>query len=275
MLSVEAGQALPGTAPTDREWLFVEQPGDWAPKVALPSPVTHPGARVQLIRRHGGGSGPGVRVFWAEVSPEGSAFAVRTGVRESVEAAVRVDPADLAAYDAPLWLVCTHGRRDLCCAERGRPVAAALAAAWPEETWETTHLGGHRFAATLLALPSGITLGRLEPDTAVAACEELRQGRVPLAVTRGRAGTSGLAQAAEHQVRVRAGLTGLDDVRVRGVDGAFDGGSRVLLDTPGGQAVVRVRTEPGPPLTQSCGDEKVKSAPVFHVGGPTVPREAY
>ena len=29
-------------------------------------------------------------------------------------------------FDGPLYLVCTHGRHDTCCAVRGRPVAAAL-----------------------------------------------------------------------------------------------------------------------------------------------------
>lgn len=257
-LSAQAGQQLSGTAPTDRVWLFVEQAGDWAPKVGL----KHPQARVQLIRRHGGGSsaGPGARVFWAELPADGSPAGVRTGVVADVAQAVRLDPADLTAYDAPLWLVCTHGRRDVCCAEQGRPVAAALAAAWPEETWETTHLGGHRFAATLLALPSAITLGRLGPETALAACTELRAGRVPLAVTRGRAGASALAQAAEHHVRARDGLTGLDEVRVREVDGP-----RVRLATPAGEVVVRVDVEPGPPLSQSCGDDRATSAPVLRV----------
>lgn len=255
-LSAQAGQELPGTAPTDRVWLFVEQAGDWAPKVGW----KHPQARVQLIRRHGGGSGSGARVFWAELSADGSPATVRAGVVDDVAQAVRLDPADLTTYDAPLWLVCTHGRRDVCCAEQGRPVAAALAAAWPEETWETTHLGGHRFAATMLALPSGITLGRLGPETALAACAELRAGRVPLAVTRGRAGASARAQAAEHHVRARDGLTGLDEVTVREVDGP-----RVRLVTPAGEAVVRVDLEPGPPLQQSCGDDQVKSAPVLLV----------
>ena len=31
----------------------------------------------------------------------------------------------------PVFAVCTHGRHDTCCAERGRPAAAALAGAHP------------------------------------------------------------------------------------------------------------------------------------------------
>ena len=40
-------------------------------------------------------------------------------------------------------------------------MAAALTEQWPAQTWETTHLGGHRFAATLLAM---ITNGVLSPQ---------------------------------------------------------------------------------------------------------------
>ena len=104
---------------------------------------------------------------------------------------------DWAAYDAPLWLVCTNGRRDRCCAEVGRPITAALAGRWPEATWETTHLGGHRFAGTLLALPSGHTLGRLDVASAVEACAILEKGSVPVEVSRGRAGLTPAEQVRE------------------------------------------------------------------------------
>ena len=67
----------------------------------------------------------------------------------------------------PMVLVCTHGTRDACCAVRGRPIVATLARALPDEVWECTHLGGHRFAGTLLSLPDGACFGRLDPDTAV------------------------------------------------------------------------------------------------------------
>ncbi|MCY7396916.1 MAG: sucrase ferredoxin [Nocardioides sp.] len=250
--SAQDGEALAGTAPTDVTWLLVEQAGDWAPKV----PLARADARVQLIRRHGGGSGPGVRVFWVDL---GAGTLGTTVVRDAAEA-VLVQPPDLTPYDGPLWLVCTHGRRDVCCAERGRPVAAALAERWPQETWETTHLGGHRFAATLLAVPSGIALGRLTPRSAVAACESLRQGRLELDVVRGRAGTPAIAQVAEHHLRVRDALRGLDDVRVVALDG-----DRVTLSTPGGTETVRLRAQETP-RRQSCGEDGVKPATAYRLG---------
>jgi hypothetical protein len=58
------------------------------------------------------------------------------------------DPGEVS--EEPIYLVCTHGRHDACCAVRGRPVAAALAAAYPERTWECSHIGGDRFAANVV-----------------------------------------------------------------------------------------------------------------------------
>lgn len=63
-------------------------------------------------------------------------------------------------------LVCTNGRRDLCCAVRGRPVAAAAAA--PGDAWEVSRIGGHKLAPTAVHLPSGQTFWRLTEDDAVA-----------------------------------------------------------------------------------------------------------
>ena len=64
----------------------------------------------------------------------------------------------------PILLVCTNGRRDACCALRGRALTLALADEHAERTWECTHLGGHRFAANLVCLPHGIVYGRVPPD---------------------------------------------------------------------------------------------------------------
>ena len=236
-------EPLAGTAPTDAGFLFVEHAGSWGSKALaqsrLPQAVKDhldalPGLRVQLIRRYGGVVGPGVRVFLAVVGDDG--FVVTTTVLPAVDDVVSLDLArDLSPYERGLWLVCTNGRRDRCCAEFGRPVAAALAARWPEETWETTHLGGHRFAATLLALPSGHTLGRLDVENSIAACHLIEQGRVPVELSRGRAGRSRTEQVRE---------------------------LRALSGAPLNVEILEVR---GPERRQSCGDITAKPTTCFEV----------
>lgn len=273
--SLSDGEPIAGTAPTDPIWLLVEYAGAWGRKAVAESRLDEDvrsfldglaGVRVQLIRSHGGVQGPGVRVFVASL---GADPRVWTTVLEDIRDVLDLDVGALAAgaglapYDLAaglLWFVCTNGRRDLCCAEKGRPITTALAARWPEGTWETTHLGGHRFSGTLLALPAGLTLGRLDVESAVAACTGIERGVVPVALTRGRAGLSGEAQFAELHVRTERGLVGLDEVTVTDVDG-----EAVTLRTPGGDVVVRIETTTGVPRRQSCADLKTKSASVFRV----------
>ena len=255
-------EPLVGTAPSDRAWLFVEHRGPWGRQAveearwpeAVRRAVGELGPiRVQLVRRPGRTAG-GLRVFAATATETG--FSVGATVLADAEELVdlSLDPsrpaAGLPAYADPLWLVCTNGRRDRCCAEVGRPVVGALAERWPEATWETTHLGGHRFAGTLLALPGGLTLGRLGAADAVAACEAVARGDVPAGRVRGRAGLAPVAQAAELAVRERhpAGPLAVADlgdgrVEVTAADAAYD---------------VTVSTAPGPRRRQSCADDRTK-----------------
>lgn len=241
--STDDEEQLAGTAPTDEAFLFVEHAGSWGRDAVadsrLPPAVKEhleslTGIRVQLIRRHVARAGSGVRVFHAVAHADG--FAVRTTVLADVGDLPALDlDRDLGEHDGALWLVCTNGRRDRCCAEVGRPVTAALAARWPDETWETTHLGGHRFSGTLLALPSGHTLGRLGVDNAVEACAGIEAGGVPIDLSRGRAGRSG-----EDQVR---------ELHVLG----------------GGSPDVEIVAEPGPVRRQSCGEPKLKPTVTWRV----------
>ena len=239
--SVEDAEPIIGTAPTDPEILLVECPGPWGREAVtenrLPEVVRdHLGCldlKVFLVRRYDGSAGPGTRVFHATATDAG--YDVRGTVLDRPEDLLDLDLASLPAYDGPLWLVCTNGKRDRCCAELGRPIAGLLSQEWPDGTWETTHLGGHRFSGTLLALPSGLTLGRLDTATALAACEAVDRGEVPVEWVRGRAGRSGVDQVRELHV-----LTG-------------------------GDATDEVVAVPGPTRRQSCGDDKVKGTTRFEV----------
>lgn len=271
--SLADAEPIAGTAPVDTRWLFVEDPGPWGRKAVqdsrLPEGVRRrlselDDVRVQLIRRPGGGLSSGVQVLAATRTAHG--FDLQ-GLRVSapgelldldLDGLAAGRGAGLPSYDGPLWLVCTNGRRDVCCAEQGRPVAAALVERWPGGTWETTHLGGHRFAATLLALPVGVALGRLDAESAVAACAAIESGELPLGVIRGAAGLDPRAQVAELDVRTRLDLRALGAVEVLGVDG-----EQVTLGVGGREHVVRVEERAGVPRRLSCADDATKPSSTF------------
>ena len=95
------------------------------------------------------------------------------------------------------------------------PVFEALAEhVAPDLLWQSSHQGGHRFAANVLALPAGLSLGRVGPDTAASVAADVRAERIPLAHFRGRTVDPPEAQAAEAAVKERLGVAGLRDVYV-------------------------------------------------------------
>ena len=117
-----------------------------------------------------------------------------------------------------LFGVCTHGSKDMCCATMGRPVAKALADAAPGRVWETTHLGGDRFAGNVLVLPSGFLYGHVSAATAAKLAAASDDGRVLPELLRGRTSVDIRTQVAEIAVRRVTGLHGVDDVEPLGTD---------------------------------------------------------
>ena len=107
--------------------------------------------------------------------------------------------------DEPVFLVCAHAQRNACCARFGGPLAQALAARYPGQVFQTTHVGGHRFAANLVILPHGLYYGPVGLDAAIAAIGAYERGAVTAGRYRGRAGQPRPTQEAEHEVLTRTG----------------------------------------------------------------------
>ncbi len=256
-LSAAAGIPLAGTAKRGERWLLLEHRAPWgrdaledsglAPELAQALEET--GRNVLLLRRPGRPQGAPV-AFAARTAEAGSRLVrLELGRLEDV---LDVDPdRDGVPFAGQLVLVCTHARRDACCATHGVPAYNALRRHVPEGMlWRSSHQGGHRFAANVLALPDGIQLGRVEPGAAAEVAAALADGRIPLPFYRGRTLHAREVQAADAAVRTELGLDRVDDVRLRAHDG-----SRVVLDTPSGPVEVRVVEREGPPLPASCGKD--------------------
>jgi hypothetical protein len=93
-------------------------------------------------------------------------------------------------------------------------VAAAIADSTDWDTWECSHLGGHRFAATMMLLPTGDMFGWVDPESALEVMRRFDVGQVMLSHYRGRAGQSFPVQAALHAAAVRLGDFHRDALRV-------------------------------------------------------------
>lgn len=268
------GEPVAGTAATARSWLCLEQPGPWGRDALSASHLDHgvaqeltrltagTGVRIVLIRR------PGSHPDRHRPVPRHVYLAHTTPGNMWLERAMVQDPKELLDLDFvragagtpgllgtatrdPMLLVCTNGRRDVCCALLGRPIAAALAGSHGEAVWECTHIGGHRFSPTALLLPTGYAYGRLD----VAAAARLLDGG-PAVVTegcRGRSTWSSPGQVAELAVRASSGVDGPDALSVGVVDESA-GTWAVLVRHVDGRAwrVAVAERELGPFRSASC-----------------------
>lgn len=289
VLSANLAESAYGSAADATSWVYLEQNGPWGRVAAsdshldpglggrLDAAVSGAGGRFALIRRPGAHpddvlhQGPRT-VLVASVTGRG--WALRGQL---------TDPADLLALDvgalaradraavmasmptlvpdlAPTLLICTNGRRDVCCAIRGRPVALGAAAQLPGRVWETSHTGGHRYAPTGVLLPSGATLARLDVPLAVQALAAAARDELPTGLhgpvhDRGASGLPAHQRAAVSAVRHAAAVEGLHDLSAADIDPADgDPGQRVVVRHVDGRAwsVLAARVTRGPDRPESC-----------------------
>jgi hypothetical protein len=259
--SEEAGEELAGTASTIRRWLLVEHEGPWGRdalrdarmpselSAALRSTQERTGARVLLIRRPG--HDPRTRLACFAVDTREAWLGETT--LERIQDAGALDPSERAPFrtvSGPLAIVCTHGRRDPCCAVRGRPLAASVTSS--DLVWESTHVGGDRFAGNLVLFPHGLYFGRVEPERAAQVIGAYGEGRIVLDLFRGRSSRPMPVQAAEHALRIGLGLDGVDDAVPERIGPESRDVFATTFATSAGRYVVRVRLAGGTPMRLTC-----------------------
>lgn len=261
--SLYSDEALGGTAGRATAWLALEHVGQWGRDVldgsalgeelseALGKAVSQAGLKFLLIRQAGragrvlhgtpdASGNPTHRVLYALCTPGEEklySFSVSTPEQlldlplDNPEALIQATDAEL--MDSPAILVCTHSKRDRCCALRGRPIAAHLADILPgNAVWECSHTGGHRFAPVGIMLPTGYTYGRLSEPSALAAYLSLAGRSIPsLHGLRGRSTDTPVEQAAEVAVRLELEKKGEE----------VTSGGLVSRETSGREAFIALR----------------------------------
>jgi hypothetical protein len=243
----ERADPIAGSAPQTRRWLLLEHLGPWSIDAVAGSGIEpailerlnvaaqQTMTRILLVRRPGR-RGRGQERRWMlaglDAATVHGAWQTDTDLAAAVDA-LTSDPLPAASEQQPIILVCTHGVHDTCCALRGRPVAAALSAQWPELVWECSHVGGDRFAPNILVLPDGFYYGNLATEAAVMTVQHHLAGTVPADYLRGMVRYPPPVQAAVVAVYERCPPLGPGQITVRSVDqiGPHDGhGSETLVD---------------------------------------------
>jgi hypothetical protein len=233
----DLAEPMIGSVEERARWLLVEDRGAWGERAVrellgpeIEAAAKARGIRLLLIRRREGDPAEDAvrRVFL--VDTESRRMAVRTVTDVRDVAGLLDEPVEAfgATLADPILLVCTNGKRDACCALRGRALVAGLAADHVERTWECTHLGGHRFAGNLVCLPDGLVYGRVGPADGPRLASLYLEGRLDPASLRGRSAWPAPAQVAEAELRDRLTLDGLDDVALELASVSGDEASIVL-----------------------------------------------
>lgn len=231
------------TAPPATRWLLVEHEGAWpthalsafprAQAQALSQRAARLGARISLIRRPGRHPAAEGDFRWAVADVRPGREGIRWHRATSAEEIADADWDVEAGEGESVALVCSHSKHDVCCALRGRPVAAALQTQWPGRVWECSHLGGDRFAATMVLLPHGLCYGRLDEAVAgeVLSAHD-RRALVP-GLLRGRCADPREVQAAA-TLAYQSGLAPalIDGLRPVGAPRSVDGVTTVRFRDP-------------------------------------------
>ena len=226
-LSRSEREPLGATASRVDHWLLVEYRGLWGPNALRSSGLSD---QVKRSLREQVRARPRTRLLFVRRPDRRGraafrAYAATSHVgEESLTCHSFEDYEDLRTIDLagsgepvahPLLLVCTHGKHDQCCALHGRPLFDARAEQVDEEwVWQTTHVGGDRFAGNVVCLPHGLYYGRVERGDALTLLEEHLADRIVLASYRGRSVHSFAEQAVERDVRETTGELKIDALRL-------------------------------------------------------------
>lgn len=187
------GEVIVGTAPVEQAYLILELSKPW------PSKIKAQGALEAFRPLLKGGAAKDVkllatpRIDWLPLCQRPWALLVRwsrggalvqeldatpTAVQAALEKPAEGEPM-------PLYLVCTHGSRDRCCGTLGFPVYRSLLENSVRKTLQVSHLGGHRYAPVVLALPEWRFFGHMDSESCLSMDRTLAEGSPYLTGYRG------------------------------------------------------------------------------------------
>jgi hypothetical protein len=213
-----------GTAPSAKIWFMLEYNGRWGSKAfeesSIPdnvkSGVTSQLDQIEksrlLLIKQKSDKQPSLTFFaaLADVNPpqlyrfELSDYSDLLNIN-LVGLAKGVKRYEENVVSEPLFLVCTNGLRDKCCARNGVPAFQALSDEFGEIIWQSTHHGGHRFSANMLAMPYGLSYGRMDLGESSDTVKAFLRNEMPLENLRGRSSYAKMDQAAEALLRSQIG----------------------------------------------------------------------
>lgn len=284
--SREAGEPIAGSATPYRVWLLLEYRPVWQAKAAKPGNNTiveqatkhihaalnaAPDSKLLFIRQQSRKDGPltAFIVYSDEANPRSYRitfddyadllnFPLADMLNGTIDESLR--------HDAPVYTVCAHKERDRACGTYGWGVYTTLTQSAGEQVWQSTHIGGHRFAATMIAFPHGTYYGHLDAGEAPALLQAEQNGAMLLSKVRGRACYPKPTQAADVKLREQLSLTQYNALRhVETVETADNAWRVTFADAANTHHTVAVtKHESDFTVYASTGNETPDHVPVYN-----------
>jgi len=286
-LAWEYGVPLVGTATRGDIWFLIEYSGRWGAKAFVESNIAddvkdyllglaHPDyeVRILLIKQTESRQREGITFFIGQTNDKEPClyeYHLKSysqildlnlsplGERKPIE-------SDHIRHD-PLFLVCTNGIRDKCCAVYGPDVYESMKAEAGEDVWQSSHIGGHNQAPIMLFFPYGVNYGHASPSEARRLVQAYQSGEVVLHHYRGRVCYEPHLQAAENFWRVQKGDLSLIGLRIDDVEVLGENEWKVTVSRDDGIRKVRIHLErrySDNPIPITCTKKKESKIATFH-----------
>ena len=236
--SQEVNEQLFGTAPQVQTWVLLEFNEKWGYKAFAESGISEkvkahlnsqleniPLSRLLLIKQHNKLQDSAIAFYVAFVNESNSALYKFNfnQYEDLLNFDLNLLLKDGKEYENnlssdPIFLVCTNGLRDKCCAKYGLAIYNDLKYEYGQSMWQSTHHGGHRFAPNLLCLPHGLSYGRLQSNNVDEVLRKYSRSQIHLPNLRGRSEYPQHVQAAEVLMRQHLGNENISSHRFTSVE---------------------------------------------------------
>ena len=224
-------EQLCGTAKPIDVWFLIEHRGKWerdainslspAARAVVQEVYSHYSrVRFGLIRQTGRTAGP-LTGFLA-LSRESDARLCRFEIDSLddlpstpiLRLLAELRASEIEHRKQELFLVCTHGVHDRCCAKFGHALSETMTRIAGGAVWQVSHVGGCRFAPNVICLPDGVVYGRLRELDCPSLITSYAGGLIACSHLRGRSCYPKPVQAAEYFLRTERRLERLDDLEL-------------------------------------------------------------
>jgi len=230
--------------------------------------------RMLLIRQEDSRQRDGLHFFIGMTDPQNPRlFEYRL---QSYTAILELNLAALAAQGfedsehlrrEPLFLVCTNGRRDACCARYGPEIYQAMREEAGDAVWQSSHIGGHNKAPNTLFFPHGVEYGNTTATEIRHLVTQYQDGKMALEHYRGRVCFDEPAQAAEHFWRQETGNLDLPGMRLVSLESIGEAEWQAVVESAQDterHVLTFQRRESNIQIPITCAQDKLSPISTFH-----------